>query len=113
MIREAQLDDIVHRIVAGYAPEAIGLFGSYALGTATDASDLDLVVIKRTREPIHRRAAHVRHLFAIMHKVDVVVLTPEELSEAKRAPFTFHNTVYRQLKLLYLRPDVDRAGLGL
>jgi predicted nucleotidyltransferase len=113
MITQAQLDLIVARIVNGYAPDAIGLFGSYALATATDRSDLDLVVIKRTRERPSRRSAHVRHLIPMMNKLDVVVLTPEELAQARTTPHTFHNVLSRQLKVIYVAPGVDRAALGV
>ena len=44
MITEAQIQAIVARIVEGYAPDKIILFGSYAYGTPPDDSDLDLVV---------------------------------------------------------------------
>ena len=47
MVSEQQLNRLVERIVAGYAPEAIGIFGSYAVDLATEKSDLDIAVIIR------------------------------------------------------------------
>jgi len=105
MISSAEIDRLVRRVVATYQPEAVGLFGSYAIGTATDRSDLDLVIVKRTNEIPTRRASHVRHLLPTMYKLDIVVLTPEELAEAHIEPYSFHHTVVMQMKLLWVRPD--------
>lgn len=113
MIAPAELDLIIRRIVAGYSPDVVGLFGSHAIGTTTERSDLDLVVIKRTTEPAHRRSARVRQLVPMMRKLDVVVFTPEELAEARRHPHTFHNTVARQLKVIYVRGGFDPVSVGL
>ena len=113
MLGSAQLDLLVARIVSGYAPDVIGLFGSHAHGTATANSDIDLFILKRTTEPSRRRAAQVRRLVPMLCKVDVVVLTHEELAEARRQPHSFHDTVSRHMKILYVRPGFDRAGLGL
>lgn len=113
MIAQAELDHLVARIAVGYGPDVIGLFGSHAIGRATERSDLDVVVIKSTPERPHKRAAHVRNLIPMMRKVDVVVLTPEEVVEARSQVHSFHYTVVRQLKVLYVRPGFDREALGV
>jgi predicted nucleotidyltransferase len=111
---KSTIDRIVERIVVNYRPDAVGLFGSHAIGTATATSDLDLVVIKNTREPQEQRAAHVRRLLlGVMTHIDVVVFTPRELVDARRQRHTFLNTVSQQLKLLWVRPGVTDEGLGL
>ena len=63
MISEAQIQAVVQRIVDGYAPDQIILFGSYAYGVPTADSDLDLLIIKKDaeRRGIDRDLA-VRHL---------------------------------------------------
>lgn len=51
-IPEAFLDKIVRRLVEGLRPEQIILFGSYAYGEPTQASDLDLmIIISESTEP--------------------------------------------------------------
>ncbi len=51
----AMIDDVVRKVVAGYAPERIILFGSYARGEAGAESDIDLLIIKDTdKRPIER-----------------------------------------------------------
>ena len=42
MITSMQIQEAVQRIVAGYNPDQIILFGSYAYSVPTDDSDLDL-----------------------------------------------------------------------
>jgi predicted nucleotidyltransferase len=44
------VQEIIDRIVEGYDPERIIVFGSYARGDATPESDLDVLVIKDTPE---------------------------------------------------------------
>jgi predicted nucleotidyltransferase len=50
MITEEQIQAVVRRIVEGYQPDRIILFGSYAYGTPTEHSDLDLLIIKEKAE---------------------------------------------------------------
>jgi len=50
MISEQVIQQAVRRLVAAANPSRIILFGSYATGTATENSDLDLMVIKRSVE---------------------------------------------------------------
>ena len=49
-------NEIVERIVDRYQPEKIILFGSHAYGRPDADSDLDLLIVKQTKEhPIDRR----------------------------------------------------------
>ena len=50
MVLQSDIQVLVNEIVEGYQPEKIYLFGSYANGTATDDSDIDLFVVKNTTE---------------------------------------------------------------
>ena len=46
MITEGDITRIVQRVASRYSPVVVGVFGSYAIGRAHEASDLDLIVIK-------------------------------------------------------------------
>ena len=47
--------EIVDRILKGYKPKKVILFGSYAYGQPTEDSDIDLLIIKNTdKRPIDR-----------------------------------------------------------
>jgi len=51
------LDQVTEKLVLALKPEKIILFGSYAYGTPTEDSDIDLlVVIANSDEPRYKRA---------------------------------------------------------
>ena len=84
MISEDQILAIAQRIVAGYQPDRIILFGSYSYGTPIEDSDLDLLVIKagigHKRED---RAIAVRRLLrGAGAPMDILVRTPVEVAAA-------------------------------
>ena len=60
MISQEQINQVVKTIVAGYSPQVIILFGSYASGTPSKDSDIDLLVIKDDRLPKIERNRAVR-----------------------------------------------------
>jgi len=79
MNAEPFLEKIVQRIISGFDPQKIMLFGSYAYGQPTPDSDLDLLIVMQTEEKPHKRAAPIRKLLKdIGIPKDIVVKTPEE-----------------------------------
>ena len=82
-IRQTILE-IVEKIKREYRPEKIILFGSYAYGTPTRDSDIDLLIIKEsTDRPIDRRVA-VRRIVCDPKRViafEPIVMTPEEVRQ--------------------------------
>ncbi|GAB3638482.1 hypothetical protein GCM10027422_40720 [Hymenobacter arcticus] len=85
MITEEQIQAVVRRIVEGYAPDRIILFGSYAYGEPTEHSDLDLLVVKDTDEtPKRERQQQVKQLLYSdlwATDVDIASLNASELHE--------------------------------
>lgn len=80
----ALLNRVVRRIVAAVDPERIILFGSQAKGTATEASDIDLLIIADTDAPPRERNRDVRALFPRRSfSLDVFVYTPAEFEQRK------------------------------
>jgi uncharacterized protein len=72
---------VVERLVAALSPERILLFGSWARGEASADSDLDLLVVVDSDEPMYKRMAHAqRALRGMSVPVDVFVVTPEEVA---------------------------------
>jgi len=81
------LDEIVQRLVATFQPEQILLFGSWARGEAGPESDIDLLVVVPSAEPLHRRMARAqRALRGLPAATDVFVVTPEELARYRDWP---------------------------
>lgn len=75
-------ETILHRIIQGYRPLRVILFGSRADGRPDKDSDLDLLIIKDTEERPWERARHVRRLLRGTRRetpLDLVVLTPAEV----------------------------------
>jgi predicted nucleotidyltransferase len=74
------LEQAVAALVKTFNPERIVLFGSRARGNACDDSDLDLLVIAESTEPLHARMARAHHaLRGLPAAVDVFVCTPAEV----------------------------------
>ena len=67
-----------------YKPEKIILFGSYAQGTNSAESDVDLVLIKKTTQPYDKRLKKVRMLLSTTTPVDVFVFTPKEFKDGAK-----------------------------
>ena len=80
MLTDAEITWIVHGIASRLRAERVIVFGSYAKGSATGRSDLDLMVIADTALPMARRSCGIGPLLArTLVPVDVHVYTPEEI----------------------------------
>jgi predicted nucleotidyltransferase len=91
--------DIVQMIVAGYGPvERILLFGSAARGEQDEASDLDLIIIKRTSQRYLERILSVPLLPV---PADVFVYTPEEFAEMQEHENPFLLSALRDAVVVY------------
>ena len=104
MITEAQIQAVVRRIVEGYAPDKIYLFGSYAYGEPTEDSDLDLLVVKQNAETKRiERSLTLRHLLwgGEMPPMDIFIRTPQELAEAVANIYTVEAEAVHKGRILY------------
>lgn len=107
-IKEAKkiLDNIVSRLRQDYEPEQIILFGSYAYGKPTDESDLDLLIVKDTSEPILARWMKVRKLVSDLRKgiaFSPIIVTPSELKNRLGKGDPFFEEILQKGKKLYVR----------
>ena len=81
MTHEMALEVMVERIVRGFNPLRVILFGSHARGSATEESDIDLLVV--LPEVADRRRATVeirRALGDLPVSKDIIVTTPDEIA---------------------------------
>ncbi|OGX86311.1 hypothetical protein BEN47_01815 [Hymenobacter lapidarius] len=104
MITEAQIQAVVQRIVEGYAPDRIILFGSYAYGVPNEDSDLDLLIIKQGAEKkTVERDLTIRHLLwgGEMPPMDILVRTPRELRDAVAQVYTIEAEAVQKGRILY------------
>jgi len=104
MINNKKIDAIVNRIAILFNPDKIILFGSYAIGNPTDDSDLDLLVIKDTDLPSHKRSCDIqKSLIGSMIPMDILVYTQKELEQEKNVKYSFLNSAIKTSKVLYER----------
>ena len=83
-LNEESLTEVSRRIIDGFAPERVILFGSYAEGRATSDSDLDLLVV--TARPLSRkeRLARTQGLFRdIPLPIQVIIISRQEFEETR------------------------------
>ncbi|MCH8296051.1 nucleotidyltransferase domain-containing protein [Candidatus Poribacteria bacterium] len=102
MLSQEQIDAVTQKIADDYKPEKIILFGSYAIGNPEANSDLDLLIIKQTATPFHKRPREVRkYLPNPLCSLDVLVYTPQEYDTYKNRCGSFLNQILRDGKICY------------
>jgi len=102
MISDETLNEVTRRLVDGFHPDKIILFGSQAQGTADDRSDVDILVVCGI--PNGRRAlalAMDRALWGMRLARDIVVLTPEEYERDRLIPGTIARPASLEGRVLY------------
>jgi len=98
------IQDIVKKLVTGYSPQKVILFGSHAYGMPTEDSDIDLLIIKETDKRPIDRWMEVKRLLRDRNKdvsVSPLVYTSEELSERVALKDFFIQEVLEKGKVLY------------
>jgi predicted nucleotidyltransferase len=56
------LEKLLSKLIAGYAPQQVILFGSHAYGEPDQHSDLDLLIVKETAKTPFQRRVEVGHI---------------------------------------------------
>ncbi len=104
MIETYKISDIVNRIAYRFNPDKIILFGSYASGNPNDDSDIDLLIIKDTDLPKHKRSFDIqKSLRGSMIPMDILVYTQKEFEQEKLNKYSFLSSVIKTSKILYER----------
>jgi predicted nucleotidyltransferase len=95
---------IKRRIVRGFKPERIILFGSQARGDAEQDSDVDLIVVMREASNPRALASDIDvSLAGIPLATDVLVTTPEQLVEDADLIGTVFRPAVREGVTIYAR----------
>ena len=97
--RRVQL--LAARIGRLFHPEKVLLFGSYAYGQPTSDSDVDLLVIMKTKLHPVEQAVAIRRAVNAPFSMDLMVRTPEQLEERLRLGDYFLQDIMRRGILLY------------
>jgi uncharacterized protein len=106
MIEVNKIIDVVNRIADGFDPEKIILFGSYATGNPNNDSDIDLLVIKDTNLPRHKRSLDIqKSLRGSMIPMDILVYTRKEFEQEQHNKYSFLSYAIKTSKILYERKE--------
>ncbi len=104
MTIKEKIDEISMKIVKNINPEKIILFGSYAKGNYSEDSDLDLIIVKQSDLPKHKRGIEIRRLFyGFLIPMDLKIYTPEEFENELKNKYSFLNSAIKDSKTIYER----------
>ena len=81
MITPSQISKVSEEIARRFQPERIILFGSYAYGTPTEDSDVDLLVVMPLPDKGRGRASDIRLHLDVTFPLDLVVCDPEYIKQ--------------------------------
>jgi len=98
------IQDILEKLLTGYAPQKVILFGSYAHGNPQPDSDIDLLIIKETSERFIDRWVTVRRLLSDPKRtvpLETLVLTPQEVSKRLAIGDQFLAEIIEKGEVLY------------
>ena len=101
---QEKIDKMVRRIVKKFKPEKIILFGSYARGTPTRDSDVDLLIIMPVSGSKREKRIEIGvALHDIRIPKDIIVATPDEVERRKNLVGTIIRPALEEGKVLYAR----------
>ena len=99
-----KIRQMVDRIVRGFAPSNIILFGSHARGDAGPDSDVELLIVMPVCRSKRRKAVEIGvALHDIRLPKDIIVTTPDEFEWRKDTIGTVECPAWREGKVLYAR----------
>jgi predicted nucleotidyltransferase len=104
---------LARQIAERFQPDKIILFGSYAYGTPTRDSDVDLLVIMPTRNQI-AQAVRIDEAIEPGFALDLLVRTPRVLEQRLRWGDWFLREIVERGKILYEKADgrMDKQSRG-
>jgi predicted nucleotidyltransferase len=112
MVSMKDIRAAAERIGRDYRPHKVILFGSYAYGTATADSDVDLLVIMPFRgHPVHK-AVEILMKANVRFPVDLLVRTPSEVRKRLAWNDFFLREIIEKGRVLYESADSGMGGKG-
>jgi predicted nucleotidyltransferase len=103
------LERLLSKLITGYAPRQVLLFGSHVYGEPDQHSDLDLLIVKETTKTPFQRRVEVGHIVQDKSRrtpIQPLVITPEELEERIQSGDPFLTEIVEKGEVLY---DVERV----
>ena len=105
MINKETIEEVKNRLVKAYNPLAIYLFGSYAWGTPTEDSDLDLLIVVEKSDERRYKRQHLGFdaLWGLGIPKDIFIYTKEEFEQRLKDDMSFCTKIKKEGKVLYAR----------
>ena len=101
-VDEAVLAEIVRRLVQAVDPDRIVLFGSRARGDHRPDSDVDLLLVKPSVLPPHRRVIPAYEAMSgLLVPTEILWRTAEEIREWSQVSNHFTTRALREGRVLY------------
>ena len=100
-ILRRNLNKIVKDLKRNYEPEKIILFGSLAIEKVKEFSDIDLLIVKKTKKRYFDRIREVVKLCDYDIGVDFLVYTPKEYDEEIKENIFFREEIINKGKVVY------------
>jgi len=103
MIRRQHIEEWCDTVGREFQPDRIILFGSYAHGTPTEDSDVDVLVVMRLGRGQRdvRQAAAIRDRVRAPFPMDVIVRSPQQIARRLAQGDGFVADVLRHGRLMY------------
>ena len=98
------IESVLQKLVTEYDPQKVILFGSHAYGKPQPDSDVDLLIIKETKERFIDRWVTVQRILTGVHRgvaVETLVLTPHELEDRLAIGDQFVEEILAKGQILY------------
>jgi predicted nucleotidyltransferase len=106
MVKRAQIRAFSEAVAREFHPRKVVLFGSYAYGHPTVASDVDLlVVMDRTRLRGERMSVRIRQAIPRDFPLDLLVRTPSDVAKRLRWGDPFIRELMNRGEVLYEAPN--------
>ncbi len=100
----AAIRRFARRIAERFQPDKIILFGSYAYGKPDEESDVDLLVIMRTKDAIDQ-SIRITMAFERLFSLDLIVRTPWQIERGLKDDNWFLREIIEKGKVLYEARD--------
>jgi len=105
MVSVQEITQFASHVVREYHPQRIILFGSYANGTPTPDSDVDLLIVMPfTGKPV-LKSVEILNMLNPSFPIDLLIRTPDDLNRRLALNDFFLQEIIREGKILYASPD--------
>src|SRR5271167_1594467 len=107
----AAIRRFARRIAERFRPDKIILFGSYAYGKPHEESDVDLLVIMRTKNAIDQ-SIRIKTAFKRLFSFDLIVRTPWQIARGLKDENWFLREIMEKGEVLYEAGDRQVGSQG-